>query len=76
MTPTIYIRVLTLSTLCVSWLVLAEPSRGELLLRWTFDETSSGDQNAANLGSAAGASGIFQGGATRTDNRRGIGRFR
>lgn len=64
-------QVLTSVVVLTCYLFMVETSRGELLLRWTFDEAVSGDETALNLGAAAGANGIFNGGATRTDNTPG-----
>jgi len=53
-------------TLCV--FAQQKPLHGELLLQWTFDESTTGDMDVTNRGSLGpAANGIFSGDATRTE---------
>jgi hypothetical protein len=60
-------RTLALA-LASTWIA---PCDAQPVLQWTFDEASSGSQDALDTGAAPAENGIFQGGATRTSNTPG-----
>jgi hypothetical protein len=58
----------TLGALVLAGLLASPASAATLLLRYNFDEASSGNVPALDLGSGTPAPGFFVGGATRTSN--------
>lgn len=50
---------------------LTEASAQTLLLRYTFDESTNGTEDAVDSGAAPAANGVFQGGALRTSDTPG-----
>jgi hypothetical protein len=57
-----------LGALVLAGLLASPASAATLLLRYNFDEASSGNATALDLGTGTPAPGIFVGGATRTSN--------
>src|SRR4030095_14460088 len=58
----------TLGALVLAGLLASPASAATLLLRYNFDEASSGNVPALDLGTGIVAPGFFVGGATRIDN--------